>query len=112
MPVNFKGPAGCLSSTELENPQTNFIWRLFSECYGGLGKLPLGRQKRRFCRFGVLVELAKYGEARIERDRNFARGSGGIRSPQNATMVIGVEHALDRQTLALIQQVWHGPAGQ
>jgi hypothetical protein len=37
---------------------------------------------------------------------------GEIRSLQNATMVIGVEHALDRQTLALIQQVWHGPAGQ
>jgi|SRR5580700_6577496 hypothetical protein len=36
---------------------------------------------------------------------------GEIRSLQNATMVIGVEHALDRQTLALIQQVWHGPAG-
>jgi hypothetical protein len=37
---------------------------------------------------------------------------GEIRSLQNATMVIGVEHALDRQTLALIQQVWHGPARQ
>jgi hypothetical protein len=36
---------------------------------------------------------------------------GEIRSLQNATIVIGVEHALDRQTLALIQQVWHGPAG-
>jgi hypothetical protein len=37
---------------------------------------------------------------------------GEIRSVRNATVVIGVEHALDRQTLALIQQVWHGPAGQ
>ncbi len=34
---------------------------------------------------------------------------GEVRSRQNETMVIGVEHALDRETLALIQQVWHGP---
>lgn len=37
---------------------------------------------------------------------------GEVRSRQNETMIIGVEHVLDRETLALIQQVWHGPAGQ
>lgn len=37
---------------------------------------------------------------------------GEVRSLQNETVIIGVEHALDRETLALIQQVWHGPAGQ
>jgi hypothetical protein len=36
---------------------------------------------------------------------------GEVRSRQNDTMIIGVEHALDRETLAAIQQVWHGPAG-
>jgi hypothetical protein len=25
-------------------------------------------------------------------------------------LVVGIEHSLDRETLALIQQVWHGPA--
>jgi hypothetical protein len=37
---------------------------------------------------------------------------GEVRRRQGETMIIGVEHALDRETLALIQQVWHGPAGQ
>jgi hypothetical protein len=37
---------------------------------------------------------------------------GEVRSREGATMIIGVEHALDRETLALIQQVWHGPAAQ
>ncbi len=37
---------------------------------------------------------------------------GEVRSRQGETMVVGVEHALDRDTLALIQQVWHGPAGR
>ena len=37
---------------------------------------------------------------------------GEVRSRQGETMIIGVEHSLDRETLALIQQVWHGPAGQ
>jgi len=37
---------------------------------------------------------------------------GEVRSLRNETMIIGVEHALDRETLALIQQVWHGPARQ
>ena len=37
---------------------------------------------------------------------------GEVRSRQGETMVVGVEHSLDRETLALIQQVWHGPAGQ
>jgi hypothetical protein len=35
---------------------------------------------------------------------------GEVRSRQGDTVVVGVEHALDRETLALIQQVWHGPA--
>ena len=35
---------------------------------------------------------------------------GEIRSRQGETVTIGVEHALDHETLALIQQVWHGPA--
>jgi len=33
---------------------------------------------------------------------------GEVRSWQGATMIVGVEHALDRETLARIQQVWHG----
>lgn len=37
---------------------------------------------------------------------------GEVRSRQGEIMVVGVEHALDRDTLALIQQVWHGPAGR
>jgi hypothetical protein len=37
---------------------------------------------------------------------------GEIRLRQDETMIIGVEHALDRETLSLIQQVWHGPARQ
>jgi hypothetical protein len=37
---------------------------------------------------------------------------GEVRRLQGETMIVGVEHALDRETLALIQQVWHGPAGQ
>jgi hypothetical protein len=36
---------------------------------------------------------------------------GEVRSRQGDAMIVGVEHALDRETLALIQQVWHGPAG-
>jgi len=35
---------------------------------------------------------------------------GEIRSSRPESVVIGVEHALDREALALIQQVWHGPA--
>ena len=34
---------------------------------------------------------------------------GEVRSRQGETMLVGVEHALDRETLAVIQQVWHGP---
>jgi hypothetical protein len=37
---------------------------------------------------------------------------GEVRSRQGETIIVGVEHSLDRETLALIQQVWHGPAGQ
>jgi len=37
---------------------------------------------------------------------------GEVRSRQGETIIIGVEHSLDRETLAVIQQVWHGPAGQ
>jgi hypothetical protein len=34
---------------------------------------------------------------------------GEVRNRQAGTMVVGVEHALDRETLAVIQQVWYGP---
>lgn len=37
---------------------------------------------------------------------------GELRSRQGETMIVGIEHSLDRETLALIQQVWHGPPGQ
>jgi hypothetical protein len=37
---------------------------------------------------------------------------GEVRSRQGETMIVGIEHSLDRETLALIQQVWHGPPGQ
>ncbi len=37
---------------------------------------------------------------------------GEVRSRQGETLIVGVEHSLDRETLALIQQVWHGPPGQ
>lgn len=37
---------------------------------------------------------------------------GVIRNSEGLTMTIAVEHALDRETLATIQQVWHGPAGR
>lgn len=37
---------------------------------------------------------------------------GEVRSRHGETVTIGVEHALDHETLALIQQVWHGPAGR
>jgi hypothetical protein len=37
---------------------------------------------------------------------------GEVRSRQGEAVTISVEHALDHETLALIQQVWHGPAGQ
>ena len=37
---------------------------------------------------------------------------GEFRGREGDTMIVGVEHALDRETLALIQQVWHGPANQ
>ena len=37
---------------------------------------------------------------------------GEVRSRHGETMVVGIEHSLDRETLALIQQVWHGPASQ
>lgn len=36
---------------------------------------------------------------------------GEVRVLHGATLVVGVEHALDRAALGLIQQVWHGPAG-
>ena len=35
---------------------------------------------------------------------------GEVRSRSGRTLVVGIEHSLDRETLALIQQVWHGPA--
>ncbi len=37
---------------------------------------------------------------------------GEVRSRQGETMIVGIEHALDRETLALIQRVWHSPAMQ
>jgi len=37
---------------------------------------------------------------------------GEIYSRQDRTMIVAVEHSLDREVLALIQQVWHGPPGQ
>jgi hypothetical protein len=37
---------------------------------------------------------------------------GVIRNNQGDRMTVAVEHALDRETLATIQQVWHGPAGR
>ena len=37
---------------------------------------------------------------------------GEVRSRHGETVTIGVEHALDHETLTLIQQVWHGPAGR
>ncbi|HEX4278174.1 MAG TPA: hypothetical protein VHZ74_22625 [Bryobacteraceae bacterium] len=37
---------------------------------------------------------------------------GTVRTHQGATMMIAVEHALDRETLAVIQEVWKGPAGR
>jgi hypothetical protein len=37
---------------------------------------------------------------------------GEVRSRQGETMIVGIEHSLDRETLALIQQVWHGPPGR
>lgn len=36
---------------------------------------------------------------------------GEVRSRQGETMIVGVEHSLDRETLAVIRQVWHGPDG-
>jgi hypothetical protein len=37
---------------------------------------------------------------------------GVIRNSQGQRTTVAVEHALDRETLATIQQVWHGPAGR
>lgn len=37
---------------------------------------------------------------------------GEVHSRQGETMIVGIEHSLDRETLALIQQVWHGPPGR
>jgi len=34
---------------------------------------------------------------------------GQVRSCQGERLIVGIEHSLDRETLALIQQVWHGP---
>jgi len=34
---------------------------------------------------------------------------GEVRSRQGETMIVGVEHSLDRETLAVIRQIWHGP---
>jgi hypothetical protein len=35
---------------------------------------------------------------------------GVVRGRQDRTLIIGVEHALDRKTLASILQVWRRPA--
>jgi hypothetical protein len=35
---------------------------------------------------------------------------GIVRTRRDERATIAVEHALDRETLATIQQVWHGPA--
>jgi hypothetical protein len=37
---------------------------------------------------------------------------GVVRGRQDRTIIIGVEHALDRKTLASILQVWRRPAAQ
>lgn len=37
---------------------------------------------------------------------------GVVRSRHDGTVTVAVEHALDRETLATIQQVWHGPSGR
>ena len=36
---------------------------------------------------------------------------GEVQSWQGERMIVGIEHSLDRETLALIRQVWHGPPG-
>lgn len=37
---------------------------------------------------------------------------GEVHSRQGESMIVGIEHSLDRETLAVIQQVWHGPSGR
>ncbi|MDE3197198.1 MAG: hypothetical protein KGN84_12690 [Acidobacteriota bacterium] len=34
---------------------------------------------------------------------------GEVRSRDERTMIVGIEHSLDRETLAAIQRIWHGP---
>jgi hypothetical protein len=35
---------------------------------------------------------------------------GQVRMLQGDSMTVGIEHALDRDTVALIRQIWHAPA--
>jgi hypothetical protein len=35
---------------------------------------------------------------------------GEVRSRRGQTTIVGIEHSLDRESLALIRQVWHGPS--
>jgi hypothetical protein len=50
---------------------------------------------------GDLVEIASPGTLYL----------GEVRSRHDQTMFVGIEHSLDREALALIRQVWHGPSG-
>jgi hypothetical protein len=34
---------------------------------------------------------------------------GEVRKRSGSTMIVGIEHSLDRETLAVIREVWHGP---
>jgi hypothetical protein len=49
---------------------------------------------------GDLVEVASPGTLYL----------GEVRSCLDHTTFVGIEHSLDREALALIRQVWHGPA--
>lgn len=49
---------------------------------------------------GDLVEVASSGTLYL----------GEVRSRVDQTVVVGIEHSLDRGALAVIRQVWHGPA--
>jgi hypothetical protein len=51
---------------------------------------------------GDLVEVASPGTLYL----------GEVRSRHDQTLLVGIEHSLDREALALIRQVWHGPSGR
>ena len=51
---------------------------------------------------GDLVEITSPGTLYL----------GEVRSSHDQAVIVGIEHSLDREALALIRQVWHGPSGR